>query len=242
MLTLGQFMMEWKLYSRDRVALFWSFAFPVLLLLGVGMVFNPGAAPRYLAYLLPGLLGMNLLSTGLFNVGMVLVRDREAGKYRRLAVTPLPKWVFLLGQILHRVSLVFLQSSLLLAVGHWAFGVRNQGSYLSLAAVMALGAACFITVGFALSGLVRSAESYSACSNAAFFPLMFLSGVYFPMDTAPHWVRQAAALMPLSPCLGILRAVFNGGGGLATHWAGLGVVLAWTLACFFLAVQRFRWA
>ena len=242
MLTLGQFLLEWKLFSRDRVALFWCFAFPVLLLLGLGLVFHTGPAPRYLAYLLPGLLGMNLLTMGLFNVGMVLVNHRETGKFRRLAVTPLPKWVFLLGQVLHRVSLLFLQSALLLAVGYLAFGIRNQGSYLRLAGVLALGAACFISAGFALSGLARTAEGYSACANAAFFPLMLLSGVYFPLDMAPPWVRAAAALLPLEPCLGALRGIFGGGAGLAASGAGLGVVAAWTAACFMLAVKRFRWA
>lgn len=242
MLTLGQFLLEWKLYGRDRVALFWAFAFPVLLLLGLGTVFSPGAAPRYLGYLLPGLLGMNLVSMGLFNVGMVLVNHRETGKFRRLAVTPLPRWVFLLGQILHRVSLLFLQTALLLAVACLAYGIRNQGSYLGLAAVMALGAACFISAGFALSGLVRSIEGYSACANAAFFPLLFLSGVLFPLDTAPAWLRQAAALLPLSPCLGALRDIFGGRTGLAAHAAGLGLVALWTGACFLLAARRFRWA
>jgi len=241
MLTLGQFLMEWKLYSRDRIALFWSFAFPVLLLLGLGTIFGAGASPGYLAYLLPGLLGMNLLSMGLFNVGMVLVNHRESGKFRRLAVTPLPKGVFLLGQILHRVSLLFLQSALLLGVAFASFGIRNQGSYLALGAVLALGAACFIAAGFALSGLARSVEGYSACANAAFFPLMLLSGVYFPLGTAPSWLRQAAALLPLSPCLGALRGIFGGGAGLAAHGAGLSVVGAWTILSLSIAVRRFRW-
>jgi ABC transporter DrrB family efflux protein len=351
MLLLRQFLMEWKLYSRDRVALFWTFAFPILLLLGLGSIFRSGSTPaftlvatteirasqsgrdllyalartpvklleltpqaadarwkkgettaqlepsgagfavrvntylaaqgqmaaqivqeanlavqvrragaepaflpvrmespgsahasNYAAFLLPGLLGLNLLSMGLFSVGMVNVSYREKGKFRRLAVTPLPKWIFLLGQILHRLTVAFLQSALMLLLGHFAFGIDNQGSYLLLAAVMALGTACFMAMGFALAGFAQTTEGYAAISNVFFFPMMFLSGVYFTLDSAPHWMQRAVIVLPLSPYLKTLRAVFNDGDGLAGHGAGLAIVAAWTAAGFLLAVKRFKWA
>jgi ABC-2 type transport system permease protein len=99
-----------------------------------------------------------------------------------------------------------------------------------------------MAMGFALSGFAKSSEGYSAFSNAAFFPLLFLSGVYFPMDTAPRWAQQIPGLLPLSPCLRILRAIFDGGAGLAHLGAALGVVVAWTGVCSGLALLRFRWA
>jgi ABC-type multidrug transport system permease subunit len=342
--------MEWKLYSRDRVALFWTFAFPLLLLMGFGTIFRSsapaftlvvtqatgetragrellealkytpvkllelspqaagarwklgetaaqlepagggftvkvntylaaqgemtaqivqqanlavqirrgGAEPSFLpvqlespghahsanyaAFLLPGLLGMNLLSMGLFSVGMVNVSYREKGKFRRLAVTPLPKWIFLLGQILHRLTVTFLQSALMLAMGHYAFGIGNQGSYLLLAGVMAVGTACFMAMGFALAGFAQTTEGYAAISNVFFFPMMLLSGVYFTLDSAPRWMQQAVVVLPLSPYLKTLRAVFNDGAGMEGHWAQMAIVAAWTAACFLLAVKRFKWA
>jgi len=350
MLLLRQFLIEWKLYSRDRVALFWTFAFPLLLLMGFGTIFRSsapaftlvvtqttretqagrellealkytpvkllelspqaagarwkhgetaaqlepagggftvkvntylaaqgamtaqivqqanlavqirrgGAEPSFLpvqmespghahsanyaAFLLPGLLGMNLLSMGLFSVGMVNVSYREKGKFRRLAVTPLPKWIFLLGQILHRLTVTFLQSALMLAMGHYAFGIGNQGSYLLLAGVMALGTACFMAMGFALAGFAQTSEGYAAISNVFFFPMMLLSGVYFTLDSAPRWMQQAVVVLPLSPYLKTLRAVFNDGAGMEGHWAQMAIVAAWTAACFLLAVKRFKWA
>ncbi|MDR3670615.1 MAG: ABC transporter permease [Holophaga sp.] len=351
MLLLRQFLMEWKLYSRDRVALFWTFAFPLLLLLGFGTIFRSGSAPaltlvvtqgtgdtqagrdllgalaatpvklleltpqaagarwrqgetaaqlepgpggfavkvntylvaqgqmtaqivqqanlavqirrdgaephwlpvqlespghahssNYAAFLLPGLLGMNLLSMGLFSVGMVNVSYREKGKFRRLAVTPLPKWVFLLGQILHRLTVTFLQSALMLALGLFAFGIGNQGSYLLLAGVMALGTACFMAMGFALAGFTQTSEGYAAVSNVFFFPMMLLSGVYFTLDSAPRWMQQAVVVLPLSPYLKTLRAVFNDGAGMAGHWAQMAIVAAWTAACFLVALKKLKWA
>jgi ABC-type multidrug transport system permease subunit len=205
---------------------------------------SPGHAhsANYAAFLLPGLLGMNLLSMGLFSVGMVNVSYREKGKFRRLAVTPLPKWIFLLGQILHRLTVTFLQSALMLALGHFAFGIGNQGSYLLLAGVMAAGTACFMTMGFALAGFAQTSEGYAAISNVFFFPMMLLSGVYFTLDSAPRWMQQAVVVLPLSPYLKTLRAVFNDGAGMAGHWAQMAIVAAWTGACFLLALKRFKWA
>jgi ABC-2 type transport system permease protein len=346
-----QFVMEWKLYSRDRAAMFWTFLFPVLLLLGFGVIFRsgkgppltlvvvsasgagpagseleaaleqgplqlvklsaadaeerwrrgetaaqldfPSGAPRlrmnsylaaqggaavqivqqahliaqarshglepslipiamespghtrsanYAAFLLPGLLGLNLLTMGLFSVGMVTVSYREKGKFRRLAVTPLPKWVFLGGQVLHRLTIVVIQSALLLLVGWLGFGIENQGSYASLAFVVFLGTACFMAIGFALSSFAETTEAYAAISNLCFFPMMLLSGVYFTLDSAPRWLQTAVIALPLSPYVKTLRAVFNDGSGLGEHRFGLVLVALWAMAAFAFAVKRFRWS
>lgn len=347
-----QFLLEWKLYRRDRVAMFWTFLFPLLMLFGLGVIFrsdggpsltivrvapavetptdaalvraladvhltvqtmspaaaearwergetaaeiegangeyrlrlnsylamqgeatallanqayliaqarlhgtpdpqripvvreSPGhARPKsYAAFLLPGLIGLNLLSMGLFSVGMVLVSYREKGKFRRLAVTPLPKWIFLLGQILHRVTVVAIQTAIVLVAGRIGFGIVNQGSYLLFLLVMLLGTGTFMAMGFALASFAETAESYGAISNLFFFPMMFLSGVYFTLDAAPRWMQKAVYLLPLSPYLKALRAVFNDGATLAGHALGLGVVLLWGIAAFAVAVKRFRWA
>jgi ABC-type multidrug transport system permease subunit len=179
---------------------------------------------------------------GLFSVGMVNVSYREKGKFRRLAVTPLPKWIFLLGQVLHRLTVTVVQAAILLLVGRLVFGIQNQGSFLDLLLIMTLGTGCFMAFGFALSGFAETSEGYAAISNLVFFPLMLLSGVYFTLDSAPAWLQHAVAAMPLAPFLRALRAVFNDGGTLAGHGVGLAIVAAWGCAAFALAVRRFRWA
>ena len=346
-----QFVMEWKLYSRDRAAMFWTFLFPVLMLLAFGVIFRSGSGPpltlvvvpareggpvdsglkaalahgplkllelsaadaearwrkgetaaqldlsagaprlrvnsylaaqggaaaqivqqahliaearsrglepslipivmespghtrsaNYAAFLLPGLLGLNLLTMGLFSVGMVTVSYREKGKFRRLAVTPLPRWAFLGGQVLHRLTIVVIQSTLLLVVGWIGFGIGNQGSYAALASVIALGTACFMAIGFALSSFAETTEAYAAISNLCFFPMMLLSGVYFTLDSAPRWLQTAVVALPLSPYVKTLRAVFNDGAGLGEHALSLALVALWTTAAFAFAVKRFRWS
>lgn len=346
-----QFRIEWRLYVRDRAAMFWTFAFPLLMLFGFGVIFRTAGAPaltlvrvapprqtardqafvraleeahlkvvtldaneaearwkrgettaqlesagngyrlrlnsyliaqgqvvalaasqafliaqarisgapeperipmvvespghthsaNYAAFLVPGLVGLNLLSTGLFSVGMVTVAYREKGKYRRLAVTPLPKWVFLGGQILQRVTAVAAQTALLLIAAWLGFHITNAGSYLTFTALVVFGTATFIAMGFALSSFASTVETYGAVSNLAFFPMMLLSGVYFRLDNAPRWLQKAVFVLPLSPFLRALRAVFNDGASLAGHTAGLAVIGAWAVVSFAFAVRRFKW-
>lgn len=346
-----QFKIEWRLYLRDRGAMFWTFAFPLLMLFGFGVIFRSGGPPaltlvriapahetardqaflnalregrlnvvtldakqaeerwkkgettaqlesmgdgyrlhlnsyliaqgqvvalaasqaflvaqarvsgapeperipmviespghahstNYAAFLVPGLIGLNLLSTGLFAVGMVTVAYREKGKYRRLAVTPLPKWVFLGGQILQRVTSVLLQTSLLLLAAWLGFHITNQGSYLVFTALVVFGTATFIAMGFALSSFASTVETYGAVSNLAFFPMMLLSGVYFRLDGAPQWIQKAILILPLAPFLRALRAVYNDGATLREHASGLTILAAWAALSFVFAVKRFRW-
>lgn len=351
MLLWRQFKIEWRLYLRDRAAMFWTFLFPLLMLFGFGVIFRSGGPPaltlvrvapvaettrdqaflkaldesrlkvvtlsahdaeerwkkgettaqlegagagyrlrlnsyliaqgqvvalaasqaflvaqarvsgepeperipivvespghvrstNYAAFLVPGLVGLNLLSTGLFAVGMVTVAYREKGKYRRLAVTPLPKWVFLAGQILQRVTSVVLQTALLLLAAWLGFHITNQGSYLVFAGLVVFGTATFIAMGFALSSFASTVETYGAVSNLAFFPMMLLSGVYFRLDNAPQWIQKAVFILPLSPFLRMLRAVFNDGASLAGNGTGLAILGGWAVLSFVFAVKRFRW-
>jgi ABC-2 type transport system permease protein len=354
MMLWRQFAMEWRLYSRDRVAMFFSIVFPVLLLLFFGTIFRDNGGPKlslvrvesqvpsasdraldqamadlqlkvqvlpkveaegrwskgetatqlesledgqgyrlrlnsylmaqagataglanqawlvaqarlngapepqripvqvespghkrstnYVSFLLPGLLGLNLVSMGLFAVGMTNVTYREKGKFRRLAVTPLPKWIFLLGQVLHRLTMTVVQAGILILVGRLAFGIQNQGSILDLLFIMTLGTGCFMAIGFALSGFADTVEGYGAIANLVFFPLMLLSGVYFTLDAAPAWLQQVVAILPLAPFLRALRALFNDGSSLAGQGIGLSIVGAWALVAFMVALRRFRWA
>jgi ABC-type multidrug transport system permease subunit len=207
------------------------------------VVESPGhsRSATYAAFLVPGLMGLNLLTMGLFSVGMVTVAYREKGKFRRLAVTPLPKWVFLSGQILQRVAVVAIQSTVLLLAARLGFQIQNQGSYILLAGLMFFGTVTFIAFGFALSSFASTVETYGAISNLAFLPMMLLSGVYFKLDAAPAWMQGAVSVLPLAPFLRALRAVFNDGATLAGHGFGLAVVGTWALGAFALAVKRFRW-
>lgn len=195
----------------------------------------------YAAYLLPGLLGLNLVMMGVFSTGIVDVTLRAKGGYKRLATTPLPRYVYLGAQLCVRMIVLFVSASLLIIVGTLAFGIHNQGSYASLFIVQMLGAACFISLGYLLGSFAQTPEVYSGIANLIFLPLMLLSGVYFSLEAAPVWLQDGAELLPLTPLLRVLRAIFNDGAGLASQSSGIAVVAGWTVLLFVLATRRFRW-
>jgi ABC-type multidrug transport system permease subunit len=195
----------------------------------------------YAAYLLPGLLGLNLLMMGLISVGMVDAAQRERGGYKRLATTPLPHHVYIAAQVSIRLIIAFSAAVMLLLAGAAVFGVYNQGSYLSFAALVLLGASCFICLGYALSSFMGGVDTYAGVSNLLLLPLMMLSGVYFAIDSAPLWLQHAVEILPLAPLVTALRAVFNDGASLGSIGPSLAILAAWTLAAFAVATKRFRW-
>jgi ABC-type multidrug transport system permease subunit len=195
----------------------------------------------YTAYLLPGLMGLNLLMMGIFSTGMVDVTLRAKGGYKRLATTPLPCSVYLAAQLCVRLIVVCLSAALLMSVGALFFGVYNQGSYGSILVLLLLGAACFISMGYLLASFSRNVESYNGIANLVFLPTMLLSGVYFSLDAAPVWLQRGADVTPLASLLRALRAVFNDGASLASQGTGLAILVGWTIVLFTLASRRFRW-
>lgn len=195
----------------------------------------------YAAYLLPGLMGLNLLMMGIFSTGMVDVTLRAKGGYKRLATTPMPRSVYLGAQLCVRLIVVCLSAALLMTVGALLFGVHNQGSYGAILVFLLVGAACFISLGYLLASFARNVESYNGIANLVFLPTMLLSGVYFSLDAAPNWLQRGADFLPLASLLRSLRAVFNDGASLASQGAGLAIMVGWTIVLFALASRRFRW-
>jgi ABC-type polysaccharide/polyol phosphate export permease len=196
---------------------------------------------RYVAYLLPGLLGFNLMAMGVFNTGIADVATRAKGGYRRLAVTPAPRPIYLAAQLAVRLLVVIVSATLLILVGFLFFGVRSHGDYLSLAALIVLGTACFTSMGFVLASFAGTVNAYDGVANSVFIPMMLLSGVYFSLDGAPAWLQLGADVLPLAALLKALRAVFTDGADLRSQGSLIGLVCGWAAAFFVLAVKRFRW-
>lgn len=195
----------------------------------------------YAAYLLPGLLGLNVLMMGIFSVGLVDVRLREKGGYKRLATTPLPRHVYLAAQVSVRLIMMTVSASALMLSGAVVFGIHNEGSYLALFALLIFGSACFISLGYLMASFARNVEVYNGIANLLFLPVMLLSGVYFSLDAAPGWLQRIADVLPLAPLLKALRAIFNDGAPLGSQSTALALLAFWTVVLFAFAVKRFRW-
>lgn len=195
----------------------------------------------YAAFLLPGLLGLNLLMMGVFAVGMVDVELRVKGIYKRLATTPLPRHIYLSAQMLVRLVTVLFSATVLLSVGALVFDIHNQGSYVDLFVLIFLGTGCFASLGYLLASFASTVEASNGLANLVFMPLMMLSGVYFSLDAAPVWLQKTADLLPLTPILKSLRAVFNDGASLASQSASIMIIAVWTVLLFVSATRRFKW-
>lgn len=195
----------------------------------------------YAGFLLPGLLGLNLLMLGVFSVCLTDVDLRVKGTYRRLATTPLSRHVYLGAQLLCRLVVVLVTAAILMLIGALMFGIANQGSYWSLVVLIFLGTACFASMGYVLASFASSIDAANGLANLVFLPLMLLSGVYFSLDSAPRWLQTTTDLLPLAPLLKALRAVFNDGASLASQSPSLLIMGIWTVLLFALAIRRFRW-
>ena len=196
---------------------------------------------RYIDFLVPGILSMSIMNNGLMGLSSAFVTYRDQGILRRIKVTPFPLWSFILARILTQVAVAVVQSALLLVVGKLLFDLRFTGDYPSLVAMIALGSLAFLAIGFLTSGLARNTEVADSVSNAVSFPMMFLSGVFFPIDSAPAWMRPITTAMPLTYFANGLRDIMIHGKTFFAVWSDALVLLATALIALVLSVRFFRW-
>lgn len=196
---------------------------------------------RYIDFLIPGLLGLNLLSTGLWGVGYMVVRMRKDRLLKRYSASPIPRGRFLLGFMLGR--LVFLAAELPLLVGFaWlVFGVPVHGSLLLLTGLAVLGAFTFTGIGLLLASRPRTTEAVTGLMNLASLPMWILSGVFFSADNFPASMQPFIQALPLTAMVDSVRAVMLEGATFGAVAGEAGLLLAWGAASGLLAVRIFRW-
>ncbi|TVR58857.1 MAG: ABC transporter permease [Gemmatimonadales bacterium] len=196
---------------------------------------------RYIDWLIPGIIGFNLMSTGLWGVGFYITQSRQNRQLKRLVATPMPRGHFLLAQILARFFFLVVEVPVLLLLAWWIFDVQLEGNPVALTAVVILGAACFSGLGLLVCSRVRTTEAVSGLINVLVMPMVVLSGVFFSTTRFPDAVQPLVAILPLTALNDALRHVYND--GLPLHQAApeLGILVAWTVGSFFLALRLFRW-
>ncbi|OUN01527.1 MAG: hypothetical protein BAA04_07855 [Firmicutes bacterium ZCTH02-B6] len=192
-------------------------------------------------FLLPGILAMALMQSGLMGVSAVLTGYRERLLLKRVLATPFPPAAFLAGLIARFTLTNMMQGLIVVTVGVLLFGARVVGSYLDLLALMLLGSVAFLSIGFAISSASKTAEAANTLGSAVAFPMMFLSGTFWPQELIPEGLRPLVQYLPLTPLVEAMRAVVLRGESLAAHAGGLLYLGAWALAAAVVAVWRFRW-
>jgi ABC-type multidrug transport system permease subunit len=200
---------------------------------------EPGA--RYIDFLIPGLLGMNIMSGGMWGVGYALVDMRVRRLLKRLAATPMRRSHFLAALMASRMVVVFLEMLLLLVFGWLVFGVDVRGSVAAIAATSVVGAFTFSGIGLLVASRCQKTETVSGLMNLVMLPMFVLSGVFFSSDRFPDVTQPFIQALPLTALNDALRAVILEGTTLWAEWDHALILLAWGIGSFAVALRVFRW-
>ena len=196
---------------------------------------------RYIDFLVPGLLGMNLMSTGMWGMGFTIVNARMKKLLKRLIATPMRKSQYLWAQFLSRLLFLVAEITILVAFGWIVFGVRVHGSMLLLAVLCLIGGYAFSGIGLLIASRVRTLEGVSGLMNLVMLPMWICSGVFFSYERFPESVKPMIRALPLTALNDALRAVINDGVGFdAVIWQTV-ILMIWGVASFFVALKIFRW-
>jgi ABC-2 type transport system permease protein len=200
-----------------------------------------GAATRYIDWLFPGVLGMNMMFTCLMGAGYVVVRYRKNGFLKRLSATPVSAFEFLSAQVLSRLGLA-LAVTLILYIGiSRVIHFHNAGSNALLLLVAVLGALSLIAFGLIVAARFASEEVVGGMLNFLTWPMMLLSGVWFSLEGSPRWMQLVAQLFPLTHILQAVRAITLDGAGAATIDVDLAYLAGTTLVFLAVGAFSFRW-
>jgi ABC-2 type transport system permease protein len=196
---------------------------------------------RTIDYMFPGIIVLALMVAGIMATVSSFVEEREKGIYRRLSLTPLKRSTLLAGQILHRYLVILVQTLLILLVGILAFEIKIAGHYFLFWLVLTFGALCFLSIGFALTGLIRSSRSATPIFMSVFLVLMFLGGIFMPVTIMPDFLQIISSALPSTHLGNALRQVTITGAGIGEIWKSLLIVGGWTIGCVAVAIKFFRW-
>lgn len=200
-----------------------------------------GRRLRNIDYLLPGVVAMALMQLGVFGTAHPIISLRERQVLRRLSATPLSRSTFLAADVLLRLLIGLVQVVLLLGIGRLVFDVSIQGDWLLLAGFLALGAATFIALGFLVASISPTEEAGNAITQLVNFPMMFLSGIFFPVEIMPDWLRPIVEAMPLTYLGDALRQIMVGASAMHPLPLNAAVLAGWLVLCVILSVRLFRW-
>ncbi len=200
-----------------------------------------GDAIRYVDWVLPGILGMNMMFSALFGVGYVVVRYRKNGFLKRLRATPLSAIEFVIAQVVSRLMLIVMITSFLFLGTKFFLGTRMDGSYLTLLIVLIVGAISLISLGLMISARVTSEELAGGFLNMVTWPMMMLSGVWFSLESANEWVQRVSNIFPLTHVLDAARAVMIDGAGFVEIAPQLTTLVIMSTIFLSFGALVFRW-
>jgi ABC-type multidrug transport system permease subunit len=201
---------------------------------------EPGS--RYIDFLVPGLIGMNIMSGSMWGLGWVIVNMRVRKVLKRLLATPMRRWQLLLSQMTARLLVIPFEVGALLIFARVTFGVRINGSMAALATVVLIGALSFSGLAILVSSRAQNPETVTGLMNLVMLPMFMLSGVFFSSTRFPQALRPLVSLLPLTALNDALRAVLVDGATLAAQGAPLLVLIGWGAIGWLVGLRVFRWS
>lgn len=202
---------------------------------------TPRRGARYIDFLIPGLIGLNLMGSGLWGIGFSVVIARTNKLLKRLAATPMRRGDYLLSIALSRLAFLGLEVLAIAGAGRLLFGVEVAGSIVALGLVSLLGALSFGGIGLLVAARPRTMEAVSGWMNLVQLPMWLLSGTFFSYERFPEFALPFIRALPLTALNDALRGIMNDGLGLGALWAPVLILLAWGVVGFGVAVRIFRW-
>ncbi len=196
---------------------------------------------RYIDFLIPGLLGMNLMGTGMWGIGFYIVNARSKRLLKRLIASPMRRSHFLAAQLIGRLIFLIPEAGVLVAFAHWFLDVPVRGSLATLSLVAVLGALTFAGLGLLVAARPRTIEGVSGLMNLVMLPMWICSGIFFSTSRFPEAMQPLIRALPLTPVIDALRAVMIDGAGLTAVAGDLLLTAAWGAAAFVAALVLFRW-
>jgi ABC-2 type transport system permease protein len=196
---------------------------------------------RYIDFLIPGLLGMNLMGSAIWSMGFAIVDARRKKLLKRLVASPMPRPYYLLSFLLSRILLLVAEVGVLVGFGVLFFRVPLRGSLLDLGVVCLLSSLSFSALGLLLASRARTIEAASGLMNVVMMPMWIASGVFFSSQKFPDMMQPFIKALPLTAVIDALRANMLQGSNLAQMAPQVGIIVFWLTICFAMALKLFRW-
>jgi ABC-2 type transport system permease protein len=238
-LAYRQWRLERRMFWRNPSAAFFSFALPLLFLFLFGAIFS--GDQKNLDVIVPGIAGMSVMSTTFSALAMNMTFLREEGVLKRIHGTPLPPGSYLAGLTANAVTNAFVQLAIVVVAGRLFFGIGWPKDWLVLVVFGTVGVAALAALGVAWSHVIPNFDAAPAYVNIVFLPVIFISGVFYDVDTAPQFLRDVAQVLPLTHIIDGLSAALVTGAPMTDLLGDLAVVVVWGVVGAVFAVRGFSW-
>jgi ABC-2 type transport system permease protein len=199
------------------------------------------AGSRYIDFLIPGLLGMNLMGSAIWGMGFAIVDSRRKKLMKRLLATPMPRHYFLLSFLLSRLLLLIVEVGFVVGFARIVFGVPLRGSFLAFMVLCILGSMSFSALGLLIASRAQTIEAASGLMNLVMMPMWIVSGVFFSSQRFPEALQPVIKTLPLTATIDALRANMLQGANLSQLAPQLAILSCWVVVCFAIALKIFRW-